>query len=123
MSSKNERVAWVRADSGLTLAKFGERIEISPQAVNMIEKGKSNPSDGTLLNISTQFKVSLDWLRDGVGEPRPPKPRSVELAELVHTLYVDSPESFRSRLITTLLRFDPNGPEWDILERIYRSLL
>ena len=120
---KNERIAWVRADSGLTLAKFGERIGIAASSVKYLESGRNTPRDSTLLNISTQFDVSLDWLRDGVGEPRPPKPRSVELAELVHTLYVDSPESFRSRLITTLLRFDPDGPEWDILERIYRSLL
>ena len=120
---RNERVAWVRADSGLTLAKFGERIGIAASSVSLIESGRNNPRDTTLINISTQFNVSLDWLRDGVGEPRPPKPRSVELAELVHTLYADSPESFRSRLITTLLRFDPNGPEWEILERIYRSLL
>ena len=34
----------------------------------------------------------------------------------------DRPESFRARLITALLRFSPDGPEWAALESIYNSI-
>lgn len=44
------------------------------------------------------------------------------MGDLLKTLLRDSSESFRTRLITTLLRFDPNGTEWEVLERIYKSV-
>ena len=45
-----------------------------------------------------------------------------QLAGLVKQLMADSPDSFRSALVTTLLRFDPDRPEWEILERIYNGI-
>ena len=54
--------------------------------------------------------MKLSELFDGVGD--------IE----IRSLMADSPESFRSALVTTLLRFDPNGPEWEILERIYDGI-
>lgn len=48
--------------------------------------------------------------------------REEEMAELVASLMAERPESFRSAFITTLLRFDPGGKEWDVLESIYNSI-
>ena len=62
------------------------------------------------------------WLCTGAGDPKTAKSREQEMAELVKSLMADNPESFRSRLVTALLRFDPNGPEWEVLERIYESI-
>ena len=53
----------------------------------------------------------------------PARSREEELGRLVAELLADRPESFRAALITTLLRFDPAGPEWAALEAIVRSLL
>ena len=44
------------------------------------------------------------------------------MAALIRQLMADRPESFRSALITTLLRFDPDGPEWALLENIYKKV-
>ena len=53
---------------------------------------------------------------------RPNPPRSEELGALLKTLLNDERASFRSALVTTLLRFDPSGPEWELLEDIYRRI-
>ena len=48
--------------------------------------------------------------------------REEELGRLVRRLLSASPSSFQSACITTLLRFDPEGPEWALVEQIYNSL-
>ena len=53
---------------------------------------------------------------------RASRTREEEMAELVASLMAERPESFRSALVTTLLRFNPGGKEWDALESIYNSI-
>lgn len=50
------------------------------------------------------------------------KSREEELGALLKSVLADRPEAFRSRLLTALLRFDPDGAEWQVLERIYESI-
>ncbi len=118
----NDRILEVRKETGLTLRQFAEKIGISDSAVSQMEKGKSGVSDQTIRSICREFGVNETWLRTGAGSMTMEKTRAAELAELVQSLMADQPESFRSALVTTLLRFDPNGPEWDALERIYDSV-
>ena len=32
------------------------------------------------------------------------------------------PDSFKASVVAALLKFDPDGPEWSILERIYNDI-
>ena len=88
----------------------------------MIEIGQREPSDRTIADICRVYGIDEIWLRTGAGEPYRPKGREEELTELMAGLMADRPEAFRSRLITALLRFDPEGAEWAALERIYESV-
>lgn len=118
----NDRIKEVRKAAGLTQAAFGEKLGLSQNFVWMVETGQRVPSDRTVRDICREFSVSEAWLRDGVGEMHEAKSREAELAELVKRLLSQRPDSFQSALITTLLRFDPDGPEWEILERIFNSV-
>lgn len=118
----NDRVRKIRADEGFTLRQFAERIGISDSAVSQIEKGKSGVSDQTIRSICREFGVNETWLRTGFGEPRVSQYREQEMAALFKDLMADRPESFRRALVSALLRFDPNGDEWEILEKIYDSV-
>lgn len=82
----------------------------------------SNPSNQTILAICREFGVNETWLRTGVGEPYAHRTREEELGDLIGELMSDSPDSFRTRLITALLRFKPNSEEWKLLENIYNSV-
>lgn len=116
------RTKELRKALGLTQQQFADRLHITRGAVSNWDFGRSDPSDSAISLICREFNVREAWLRDGTGEMLEVKPRAEELGELVRKLLADRPESFRSRLITSLLRFEPNSPEWQILENIYNSI-
>lgn len=116
------RTKELRDSLGLTQQKFADRLGITRGAVANWDLDRSDPSDAVISLICREFNVREAWLRDGDGEMLEVKPRAEELGELVRKLLSDRPESFRSRLITSLLRFEPDSPEWQILENIYNSI-
>lgn len=118
----NTRIKEVRKAAKLTQTAFGEKIGLTQNYIALIEGGQREPGDRTIRDICREFGVNEMWLRTGNGEMYLPQDREAEMTGLVKSLMNDSPESFRSALVTTLLRFDPDGPEWEVLERIYQSI-
>lgn len=56
----------LRQTQGRTLASLAEQIEISPSALSQIERGKSEPSLGTLWRLGQALKASLfDFFSSG----------------------------------------------------------
>ena len=117
-----DRIKAVRASTNMNQADFGKAIGVTLSAVQKWELGLATPRPSVIKNIASQFGINEEWLRDGSGEMFADKSRAVELTELVQSLMADRPESFRNALVTTLLRFNPNGPEWEVLETIYKSV-
>lgn len=97
-------------------------LRVSKSAVQKWESGKNVPSDSVLELMSQKTGANIKWLRTGAGEPFAPPSRAEEMGRLVKSLMADKPEAFRTRLITALLRFDADGPEWQLLEDIYNSI-
>ena len=120
--SVGSRIKERRNSLDLTQQKFADRLGIQRGIIGKYEVDVSAPSDAVISLICREFNVREAWLRDGEGEMLEVKPRAEELGELVRKLLADRPESFRSRLITSLLRFEPDSPEWQILENIYNSI-
>lgn len=120
--SVGSHVKELRKSQNLTQQEFADRVGIKQSTVATYEADRNVPSDAVISLICREFNVREAWLRDGTGEMLEVKPRAEELGELVRKLLADRPESFRSRLITSLLRFEPNSPEWQILENIYNSI-
>lgn len=106
----------------MSMEKFAARIGIQKGSVSLLESGRNQPSDQTIRSICREFGVNETWLRTGAGEMHAEQSRAEEMAALAKSLLSDSPESFRSALVTALLRFDPDGPEWALLEKIYESV-
>ena len=120
--SVGSRIKELRNSLDLTQQKFADRLGIQRGAIANYELERNVPIDAVISLICREFNVREAWLRDGTGEMLEVKPRAEELGELVRQLLADRPESFRSRLITSLLRFEPDSPEWQILENIYNSI-
>lgn len=116
------RLKEVRTTLDLNQAEFGRRLGVSSGAISRWESGERSIPDSAVLLICRDFGVSETWLRTGAGEMFRPRSRQAELGALIRSRLVDRPESFQTALITTLLRFDPDGPEWAALERIMSSL-
>lgn len=117
-----ERVKAVRRGSDLTQGAFAARLGLKQNSVALIESGKRNASDQVILAICREFGIREQWLRTGEGQMKAESARAQELADSVSRLFQDETETFRSALIGALLRFDPDGPEWSVLERIYRRV-
>lgn len=121
--SVGSRIKELRNSLDLTQQKFADRLGIQRGAIANYELERNVPIDAVISLICREFNVREAWLRDGTGDMLEVKPRAEELGELVRKLLSDRPESFRSRLITSLLRFEPDSPEWQILENIYNSIV
>lgn len=117
-----KRIKELRKSLGLNQAEFGARLGLASSTVAGYENGYREVSDAIIKSIVREFGISEVWLRDGAGEMKADVSREEEMGRLLGDLLADRPESFRSALITTLLRFDPEGPEWSVLERIYEDL-
>ena len=120
--SVGSRIKELRNSLDLTQQKFADRLGIQRGAIANYELERNVPIDAVISLICREFNVREAWLRDGEGDMLEVKPRAEELGELVRKLLSDRPESFRSRLITSLLRFEPDSPEWQVLENIYDSI-
>lgn len=112
-----DRIKALRQYLGLSQTEFGTRIGVTQNYIWMIESEKRIPSDRTIADICRVFGVSESWIRDGVGEMIPNKTREEELGQLVRRL-LDRPDSFCTRLVSVLARFDPDDPRWSLLEEI-----
>lgn len=117
------RIKELRKSLGLNQTEFGNKIGVTTSAISGYELGTRAPSDAIIKSICREYGVNETWLRTGAGEMRRSRSREAELGELIRSRLIDSPESFQAELITTLLKFDPDGPEWKILEKILHGLV
>ena len=119
-----ERIREVRLSQPekTSMEKFADRLGVTKGSVSLLESGRNQPSDQTIRSICREFNINELWLREGIGDMKAQASRAEEMATAVKRLFSDRPASFQSALVTTLLRFDPDGPEWELLERIYNSV-
>lgn len=117
------RIKEIRKALGLNQAEFAEKIGMVPSAISNYEAGTRVPSDAIIKSICREYGVNETWLRTGAGDMRRSRSREAELGELIRSRLIDRPEIFQAALVTTLLRFDPDGPELAILENILRQLV
>lgn len=117
-----DRIKTIRKEARLNQTKFGERLGVSLSAVQKWELGLNQPDAPSVRLICDRFHVNERWLRTGEGDMRPPDARETEIAQAVAEMMADASPSFRSALVQTLIRLDPDGPEWDVLEQLYKSV-
>ena len=117
------RIKELRKSLGLNQTEFADKLGIATSTISCYELGTRVPSDAIIKSICREYGVNETWLRTGAGEMRRSRSREAELGELIRSHLIDRPESFQSALVTTLLRFDPDGPEMQVLEKILRSLI
>lgn len=77
------RIASLRQVFGLSQAQLAEKLHISTSAVGMYEQGRREPSVDTLVAMSREFGVSLDYLLSG-------QPDTVQDVAALHRLMEDS---------------------------------
>lgn len=114
-----ERIKAVRLATGLTMEAFGEQVGVSKSFVSMVESGKANASDQTILFICREFNVNETWLRTGEGEMEEPQAEDEVINNFIGSVLRGKPD-IRRRLISALARLDPE--DWDLIERMIEKV-
>lgn len=66
----SERLSVLRLAQKISMAKLGEAVSISDEAIRLLERGKRSPSFEVLLALADYFDVSLDYLVGRSDDPR-----------------------------------------------------
>lgn len=118
----NARIKELRKANGLSQEAFAARIGITKSSVSLIESGKNNPSEQTVLLICERFGVRREWLENG-EEPRyseqmPSNPEALvpTLMEVLH----DQP-ALLSSLTKIVDRMDAS--DWKALNTIVEKAI
>lgn len=63
----NERILLLRKSLGLSRASFGEKLGVSGDVINNLERGRVTPKDYIIKLICNTFNVREEWLLDGIA--------------------------------------------------------
>ena len=66
----NNRIREIRENLGLTRAEFGERIGVSGDVVNNLERGRIDIKEERIKLICSTFNINEEWLRTGKGNAK-----------------------------------------------------
>lgn len=107
----SERIKAVRKEAGLTQQEFADRLGIARGNIGAYEVGKNAPSDAVIALICKTFGVNEAWLRNGEGEMFRQLSREEEIEQMAQTLLAEESDSFRTRLVSVLVRLSPEKLE------------
>lgn len=99
----NERLRLLREEIGISRAAFGQRIGVSGDVINNLERGRVEIKEHILKLICSEFSVNEDWLRTGIGEMFLKTPSSM-MEQLKKEFGFDE---FISNLVHEYLKLDP----------------
>jgi transcriptional regulator with XRE-family HTH domain len=63
----NERLKELREKTKLSQKTFGEVINLSPDMISLLERGKRNFTERVITDICREFNVNREWLENGKG--------------------------------------------------------
>lgn len=79
---------------------FARKMNVTPAYITKLAKNANDvPSDRFLFSVCREYGCSIEWLRDGVGDPFLPKSREEQIAEFVTSAMQRTPEEERRELI------------------------
>ena len=64
----NERIRLVREKAGLSQTAFGQRLGLSRDVINNLERGRVDIKEHIVKLICSEYNVQETWLRTGEGE-------------------------------------------------------
>lgn len=119
MSTIAERIKEIRAESGLTQKKFGEKIGAKQNTVAQYEIGRNVPLDPIITAICKEFDVQEDWLRYGLDPKRAEVSKEEEITELVGSA-LNGSNDFKKAVIRMIC--SRTDKELEALEKALREI-
>ena len=109
------RIKQLRKQQNLTQDEFAKRINISRANLGSIEIGRTGVTDRVIADICREFKVSENWLREGIGEMYRSYNEEDELDYLIGALGAKD-DKFKRKFITFMLKQPDEN--WNMIENM-----
>lgn len=116
----NERLRELREALKMSRAAFGEKLGVSGDVINNLERGRVDLRDPMFSLIIKTFNVNESWLRTGEGEMFLKMDVEEEIAELIKKIPNEPRGSFKRRLLATLAGLTED--QWVLLADIAEKL-
>lgn len=111
----NNRIKEIREAMNLSRAKFGDKLGLSGDVINNLERGRIEIKDDRILSICRTFNVNENWLRTGEGEMFIVSPIDEQIATFIGRIQMDEKNNFKKRFISALSKLDES--EWELIEK------
>lgn len=124
VSCLNERVRMVRDRLGLSRASFGEKLGVSGDVINNLERGRVEVKEPMIKLICSVYSVNEKWLRTGEGGDDAmfvQRSGEDELAAAVDRLKIGQSAEFKRRLVVALSTLKEE--HWLLLEEKLKEIL
>ncbi len=117
----HERIKYFRKEIlDITQDEFGEKMGVSRDVVNNMERGRVNIGEDRKKLICSSFPINEEWLRTGNGEPTMKRTRKQEIGAFANEVMDLPDENIKKRLIEALVKLDEN--DWNTISKIADSL-
>lgn len=114
-----KRLKELRKELSLTQEEFSKKLNVSRSNIGNIEIGNISLSDRNVNDICRIFNVNKKWLLTGEGKIFNTLDEDKELLDFVIRTLSEKDEFVKNTFLT-LARLDEH--EWDIIEKIIKSL-
>jgi transcriptional regulator with XRE-family HTH domain len=118
----NERIKQIRTSYKLSRRAFGERIGISGDVVNNLERGRVEIKEPIIKLICDKYNINEDWLRTGNGGMFA-QDKDSDMDLIYELLNDDSNELYGiiKNIMKTYVKLDKNSQ--DVIRNFSKSLL
>lgn len=116
----NERIRLIREDLKWSRALFGEKLGISGDVVNNLERGRIEIKDDRIKLICSTYNINEHWLRTGEGKMKLELTKNQEIASFLNDVMSEADDSIKKRFALAFAKFD--NQDWEALERIVNKL-
>lgn len=84
------RVKIIRKEWGLSQVEFAKRLGVTNSHISGIEKGKTVPSDALIKLICKEYKISENWLKNGI-EPMMQEDEDMLAEDAIEGMFSEDP--------------------------------
>lgn len=117
----NKRIKELREYLKMSRSAFGERLGVSGDVVNNLERGRVEIKEDRIKLICSVFNINEDWLRYGTGKMSKSLTKNQEIGAFANDVMKLPDEAFKKRFVEALKKLDEK--DWENIEKIVNKLM
>lgn len=113
----NERIRQLRESMGLSRASFGEKLGVSGDVINNLERGRAEIKEPIIKLICKEFDISYLWLTEGIEPMAEPNDHSTMAR--IDAIMTGENETAKN-IFKAFSKLDDK--EWELLAKLIKDI-